>query len=394
MASKRIILLVLSFAFIFSQIRAQIVEIPIEVAEGGHVFLKVKVNDHSEPLNFVLDSGATVGVLDSVTAVEIGLKPNAKQHTIGASGIVEYEEARNQTVIIQEDIKITDCNLLLPSLAALNEYFDIRIDGLIGYKFFKKYITQIDYENKKLILYDRLTVDDTKDFSSIPFNFGDGLVIPQFDISITLKNGETFTGPIIFDSGAGLGLEINSPFNEENEISVKAVKKLTSKSSGLNHESKSESIAIQSLKFGNYTFENLVTSISYSKAGVTSWDGFLGLLGAKIIRRFNIILDYNTMTLYLKPNKYFNDEFEFPLSGIALKDKEGGVYLNYLDETTPAYKLGLREGDQLISINDISFENKKDYAKILKTEGLEAELKVIDASGVEKVITILLEKLL
>ncbi len=55
---------------------------------------------------------------------------------------------------------------------------------------------------------------------------------------------------------------------------------------------------IQDFKLGE-----MPVQLSESKQGVTSYEGYLGLLGNEVISRFNVILDYKNTTLYLKPNK-------------------------------------------------------------------------------------------
>ena len=62
----------------------------------------------------------------------------------------------------------------------------------------------------------------------------------------------------------------------------------------------------------------MMISISHDKNGVSSYENYLGILGGEVISRFNIILDYSTSTLYLKPNNTFNNSFEFPMSGLEL----------------------------------------------------------------------------
>lgn len=65
-----------------------------------------------------------------------------------------------------------------------------------------------------------------------------------------------------------------------------------------------------------------------------------------------------------------------------------------MDKTTPAYNSGIREGDELISINDKIFTDKSEYSKLLKEEGKEVKLKIRNKSGQLRVIILKLEKLL
>ena len=254
--------------------------------------------------------------------------------------------------------------------------------------------TKIDYENQKILLYNKIENIDVKGYKSINFKFENGIPIPQFDISITLRNGETYTDKILFDSGASLTLLINTPYNEKHKLSEKTGKSLISKSENLHGESISERIAIQSINIDGYELNDMVIAIAHDKNGVSSYENYLGILGAKIISRFNIVLDYSTSTLYLKPNNTYNKPFEFPLSGIKLKKVEDNIIIDRIEKTSTAYKKGIRKGDKLISVNKDSLRNITAYRELLKKEGDKIYLTIINSKGETKKIKIQLKRLL
>jgi hypothetical protein len=55
-------------------------------------------------------------------------------------------------------------------------------------------------------LYDINSNADTLGYTRIGFDFGNGIPIPQFPVTIELKNGKKFTDKVFFDSGAGLSV--------------------------------------------------------------------------------------------------------------------------------------------------------------------------------------------
>ena len=91
------------------------------------------------------------------------------------------------------------------------------------------------------------------------------------------------------------------------------------------------------------------------KEGVSSAEDILGILGSEIIYRFNIILDYKNKNIYLKPNYLFHENFEELVSPISLKysDDRKEIIISNVLQNTDAYKKGLREGQRIISINNI-----------------------------------------
>lgn len=387
---KKIILL---FALIISiNSKAQIAEIPFEL-KNGLILLDININDNTEANTFVFDTGATSDLLDSTTANKLGLEANYKQDVSGAGGTKSYDIILNQKYKLQNKIEINNTHLVLTDLTKLKERLERNFDGIIGYSLLKKYITKIDYENQKIFLYNKIENVDTEGYKTINFEFENGIPIPQFDISITMRNGETYTDKILFDSGAGLTLLINTPFSEIHKLSEKAGKSLISKSENLHGESISEDIAIQSMNLSGYELNDLVVSIAHDKNGASSYENYLGILGAEVISRFNIVLDYSSSTLYLKPNNSFSKSFEFPLSGIRLKKVDDNVIVDRVEETSSAYKQGIRKGDELIYINKDS-SGIKTFRKLLKKEGDTISLTTINSKGETKKIKIKLNRLL
>ena len=48
-------------------------------------------------------------------------------------------------------------------------------------------------------------------------------------------------------------------------------------------------------------------------------DGRNGSLGGEVIKRFDWFVDYKNELVYFKPNKYFDDAFNYNMSGIEVQ---------------------------------------------------------------------------
>ncbi|QTE24031.1 aspartyl protease family protein [Polaribacter cellanae] len=374
-------------------IHTQVAEIPFKL-KNATIYVKVKINNNTKANTFIFDTGATSDLIDATSAKELGLKANHKENVSGAGGTKSYDIILSQKLTLQQNIEIHNTNLVIADLTRLKEIDEGGFDGIIGYSLLKQYITKIDYVNKKILLYNKIKNVDIKGYKAINFEFGNGIPIPQFNVSIVLKNGESYTDKILFDSGAALTLLINTPYNKQHNINKKAGKSLISKSENLYGESISEVIAIESLNVAGYKLNDIPISIAHDKNGVSSYKNYLGILGSKIISRFNVILDYTTSTLYLKPNSSFNKTFDFPISGISLKKIDDDIIVNKVEKTSPAYKKGVRKGDKLIAINKNFSRNLKSYRSLLKKENNIVHLKLINLKGKTKKISFKLKRLL
>ena len=358
------------------------------------ILIELKINDNVNANTFVFDTGASSNVLDIQVAKSLGLKPNYKQDVRGTGGVNSYDIVLDQKFKLGKGIEIENANLIIVDLRRLNRKLEKKFDGIIGYSLVRNYITKIDYENQKIQLFDEIEDVKTDGYSRIPFQFKRGILIPQFDISITLNNNEQFGGTIFFDSGAARTLSINTPYNKRHKLNKKVDRRLISEIENLNKKSILKDIAIKSMTIGEYTMDEMVISLTNEKEGVSSYHGYLGILGAKVISRFNIILDYSSSTLFLKPNRNFAEAFEFPMSGITLARDNDSIVISRIQQNSMAYQKGVKKGDKLISIDSISTKDIETYRKLLKKEGKICNLVLVDKEGKFKSIDIKLVRLL
>jgi hypothetical protein len=387
------IIMLLGHALLFAQNeQLRTASIPIQlIKDNKHICFKGKINNSD--LVFYFDTGASTSLLDKASAKKSGILPNTEQLIDGAGGTVKYEMALNQTVEIN-DIRLDAVDVVLENLTRLKKQLGYDFDGIIGYSLLKNYISEIDPDNKVINLYPRYAKLDYTGYSKHSFAFDNNINIPQLEVEIELKNNEKLKGKIFLDSGAGLTLLINTPFKVENELEKKSTKILTTSTENLSKKSTNQQIALKSLTFAGYTFYDLPVGLASDNAGVSSYKGYLGILGSEIINRFNMILDYDAKTLYLKPNKLYTIPFNIPLTGFTLKTNEQNqVVVAKISEESPAYQYGMREGDQILAINNIQQPGLEKCNELLKKEGEKMKLTVKNEQGT-KTYTLILSKLL
>ena len=130
---------------------------PNEVAfqfREGLIWISVRVPQSSEPLNFLLDSGAGASVVNLGTAQRLGLK-------LGTKVAVQGVEA-NATGYWPQRLQASAADIPLPQdylavdLNRLSEACHCRVDGLIGADFFRSHIVQIDFAASTIRLLDSI----------------------------------------------------------------------------------------------------------------------------------------------------------------------------------------------------------------------------------------------
>lgn len=373
--------------------QAQEAILPLEIY-GEHAFIQLRINN-GEAKTFLFDTGATSAVIDQKVAKTLGLRADYQQNISGAGASQRYATSRGHRIYIQENLGLKGIDLILYDLSNLIKSIGKNFDGIIGYEILSKFITELDFEGGKLILHNQSSWAkmDLSEHKTIPFVFSNGLTIPQFDISFTLKNDETFQGRILYDSGAGVALNINSPFNRQHQLNSK-LKNISLSSRGLGGDFRVRLGLIQSLSFQGFKFNEMMIGLAEGNRGVTSHPHFLGILGTQIIHRFHTVLDYQKRRIYLKPNQSYPNAFSFPLLAIKLEWVENQVQIAYVLPDSKAYQLGLRAGQKLLSINDYQGSDLPTWRKLLREKGKVVNILVENPEGQRKKITTQLESML
>ncbi|MDR2084173.1 MAG: hypothetical protein LBP67_04185 [Bacteroidales bacterium] len=185
------------------------------------------------------------------------------------------------------------------------------LNGIIGAEAFISKITVVDFETQNISFMDSLSVDSL--YEKIPMHSpmdrsnGHSKFV---DITFYNNNKEAINGFIQFDLGLnGTELQCNQSFAKQ---IAKTEKHVTGNIHTPTQKNKVQFWNINSLKLGKYYIHNIELVTSYIEMNGKLEDPMLmfkegdGCFGLEFIKRFNLIVDYKTDFLYLKPNKYFD----------------------------------------------------------------------------------------
>ena len=79
-----------------------------------------------------------------------------------------------------------------------------------------------------------------------------------------------------------------------------------------------------------------------------------GTLGNEVLKRFHVILDYQGLRCYLKPNKRFKDNFNYNRSGLEVEKPYFHIPAYHIYNVvpgSPADLAGIKIGDQIEKVN-------------------------------------------
>jgi len=339
-----------------------ITSIPFIQLTGGIIILRARLGDLPDTLNFVLDTGSSGISLDSTTANELGLVPEASERTIrGIAGIRKVSFLYNRKLRFP-GLTVDSLNFHINDYSILTAVYGERIDGIIGYSILSRYIIKIDYDSVKISF---------STIGTIRYPRGGYLLKPYFSQLVTqplrVKDAKTVSSRFLFDLGAGLCMLFSKDFAEDSNFIDKKRKRWPKEGEGLGGKIDMELTVIKEVKIGPYRFRNVPVFLFDDEYNVTSYPNMGGLLGNDIMRRFNIILNYAHGDIFIIPNKHYAEQFDYSYSGLELYLLEGLIVAGDVARDSPAELAGIKEGDEILAVDKSFNQNLNQYKIALQT---------------------------
>jgi PDZ domain/Aspartyl protease len=193
---------------------------------------------------------------------------------------------------------------------------------------------------------------------------------------LRVRDDETIYSRFLYDMGAGLCMLLSREFVDDSSFISKKKKRWIKEGEGLGGKIDMELTVIREVKVGPYKFKNVPTYIFDDENNVTSYPYMGGLIGNDILRRFNVIINYEKGDIYLMPNRHFSDVFDYSYSGLELYYIDGLILAGDVAKGSPAEAAGVKEGDQVLSVNKNFSQNLNQYKIALQVPNEKIKLIV------------------
>jgi hypothetical protein len=299
----------------------------------------------------------------------------------GIAGAKKVSFAFNRKLIMNK--LITDrVSFYVNDYSLLGSVYGERIDGIIGYAFLSRYILDINYDSAQIKIFSPGKFKYQKSGTLLKPNLRKLIAVP-----LTVKDKEKVVSNFYLDTGAGLCILITEQFLKYNNIILKRRKPVSTQVQGLGGKKLMRLTVVKSVKIGPYTFRNVPANLYDDETNVTSYPYTAGLLGNDIMRRFNITLNYPEQEVNIVPNTFFTDRFDYAYSGLSLYQYDANIYIDDIVEKSPADKAGLKNGDELISVNTNISGNIQQYENLLQNVN-EKILLIVRRNGTPYLISL------
>lgn len=373
--------------FIFSA--KLITRVPFSTFAGGIVVIRAQLAGYPDSLNFIMDTGSAGVSLDSTTCLRMNIQAVYTDKLIsGIGGVRRISYVNNQSLLLGQ-IRIDSLHFHVGDYEILSSEYGNRIDGIIGDDFYKRYIVRIDYDSNEMYVYSQGDFKYPKGgfalrptFSNLPAEWA------------TIEDTREVKARFYFDTGAGLCVLLNSDFIGDSSILNPEKKPFPIQAHGIGGKVMMQVTTIKEFKLGPYRFRNLPTHIFDDVYHITSYPCLAGLIGNDVLRRFNIILNYDKRIFYLTPNSHFSDPFDYSYTGLDLYWVQGEIRVGDVMTDSPADKAGFKVDDVVISVNEDTSKNLQLYKSMLQNTGDKVRIVVCRSRTGPTALTIKVKSIL
>jgi hypothetical protein len=348
-----------------------ITKFPFKTLTGGIIIVRATVDEHKDSLSFILDTGSGGISMDSTTTERLGIESEPSDRTIrGIAGIRKVNFAYNRTLHLP-GLAVDSLNFHINNYDVLSSVYGEKIDGIIGYSFLSRYIVRINYDSMLIYVHTHGTVKYPRG----------GFLLRPVMVSIpvtsaTVKDEMEVSARFYFDTGAGMCLLLSSDFIEDSALLRSKTTWHVSQAEGLGGKALMRQGVVKWVKLGPYKFRNVPTYIFDDEYNITSYPYLGGLIGNDLLRRFNLIINYERRELYLTPNSHFREQFDYSYTGLGMYYVDGVIKVLDVMKGSPAEKAGFREDDIIMAVKNNFTQNIQAYKNLMQNPGEKVKILI------------------
>ena len=314
-----------------------------------HVWVRASINGRP-PADFLFDTGASITILDSTYAAELGLKTEGELQSQGAGSTGSARFSQLSTLRLEGDngdgIEFSGQRIGVLSINPILEpFFWRRCSGVIGADFIARLVTEIDYDHSTLVFSDPATFKYDGAGKPVPFRLAGNMPA----VAMTLDG--KFSGDFRVDVGSSSTVDLHAPFVARNHIDRESTgARIAVVGGGFGGSFTNTLTRMKTLQLGPFNWNAPTLTFSGAANGALASEDYAGNIGNQILERFKCTFDYEHRTLYLEPSAKFGRRDNFSRSGVQMARYDDGVKAMQVIPNSPAYRAGMREGDEVVTI--------------------------------------------
>ncbi len=329
------------------------------------IIIPVTING-SDTLNFILATGVRYPIITELPFIN-ELKLNYMQ-PLKIKGLDEnaeltaYRSGSNTLQIDGLTARNQEVQMIIDESFQISQILGIPVHGLIGFNLFKDYVVEIDYSSEKITLNkpEYYKYRDRKKDIVLPLYF-EGIK-PFIHTGIVTDEMKDVRVKLLVDTGASDALWLSTTSDENIKIPQKNVETFLGR--GLSGDLFGIKGRIDGIWVGPLILPKPIVAYPNSELlnQLISSNNRNGTIGAEILRRFFVTIDYRNSRLTLRPTHKVKEDFNYNMSGMEVTNPMPGMpifTISNIRENSPASLAGLKENDQILSLNSSNHRTLK-----------------------------------
>lgn len=312
--------------------------IPFEFIENL-LYLPVTIGGDTQ--YWVLDSGASMSVIDQDYAEKLGLDVQGSIRGYGFGELFDLSFVKVPEYRVGS-IQFASQKLYVSKGLAAKSYEPAMV-GILGYDFLSRFVVELDYDLQQVTFH----APDSFVYKGSGATVDAPLKYRTFTLPVTVDGA--FKSLWSFDLGS-YHSSIHYSFAEKNGLLTRKGVEIVSQ--GLSGLSCEVNIQFGCLQIDRFQLNLPLISIPVEKGvGATALGEVGGNLGNSTLRHFHLFLNYPEQKIILEEGQSFNVAFPRDKSGLIIgRAANNRPMISYISSNSPATKAGLVAGDIIVEL--------------------------------------------
>jgi hypothetical protein len=316
-----------------------------------HVFLDARVND--VPATLVLDTGSGMCALDAEWARSLDLEHGATNGQAVGTESMSISIARIDSLILGDAVELRDEPAALVPLRDVSARHGQVVHGTIGFGFFMKFVVEVDYASCVLRLHDPATFAYDGSGERIPIDLSKR--VPMLQAAL-VANREIIPARLLLDLGTGGYASVLTKTFVDRHAELLTAGHCRERliGTGVGGSAQGFVTTLDEMRLGNLRVPNPYVAIPADSRGFFGMTWVDGTLGAPVLSRTRLILDYVHQEVIIEPVGAMDAPFAIDQSGLSFRAEGPELDTVVIDEVaagSPAARAGIAVGDILRGVN-------------------------------------------
>ncbi len=320
------------------------VELPL-VYRTGHAFVEVHVIGAAAAVDglFLLDTGATLSMIDRDVLDDLNLTPAGDLDGLAIGGPMEVELVgvpflRLDGVLLEDQVLGTS-----PIAAAMTEQLKVPVMGVLGYDFFSRFAVTLDFTGGRCVLRDPVGWEPPADGATLAIDFVD----QQPAVSATLDHD--LAGLWRLDTGAD-AVAVHGPAAAAWGLTERHATIGELVTAGIGGETAAVLLRADSFRLGPYEVDAPLVIVPKHADSVLDVTTLAGNLGTSVLDRFVVTVDFARGRLHLVPGPGFSRRDRIRTVDALIDWVGTRVEVVAVEPGGSAEAAGLRPGQEVLRI--------------------------------------------